>query len=289
MIPTTVILLLHLIAVATLIYAKNDHSLSKRHILWRFTGVDLFLALFITINTILGIYGLVAALSAFLFIFVGKLISFPRKSLVILAYVLLGVYSFALAIHIIPGFYRPLILEEVISTNQNIFQLYLSTDKALAGLLLLAYIVNVIVVPKIKWVMFSISGAVFIIILSLLLGISLDIKYGNYLLWFIPINLFVTCLAEEIFFRGIIQKGINKVFPDTFWGGLFTVLIVSYLFIAAHGMLYIDTPIALLYFCAGFLYALTYQLTQSILLSILAHFSVNILHILLLEYPLTIT
>ncbi len=286
MISTEFILASHVCLVLFIGYTKWNSELVKQALIGKFNLIDITLFLFIIINAILNIYSPIASLMAMLFLALGKTSSLLTGTWLNISLLLVGVLALILSVHVIPGFYRPLILEEVISSNQKTFQLFLSTDKAFVGLILFAYVVNQIMPVKPKWILISVLAPITIILTALLFGLSLDLKYGNYLLWFIPLNLMITCLAEEIFFRSMIQKWLSKTLPDSVFGSFVTISLVTYLFLLAHGIYFPDSLVDLLYLLASFLYALIYYLTGSVLLSILTHFILNLLHILLLEYPL---
>lgn len=200
---------------------------------------------------------------------------------------LLALWCLVLATHQIPGFARPSLLHNVIiSAGQGPFSLSLGLDKAFVGAILFIYLMPSGRPGTGSWLWTALLSAAAMILLAVVLGIRFDVKVGSYLLWFIPVNLLITCLAEEMFFRKIVQDNMNKLFGPHIFGAILAVLVTGYLFILAHGIVYPASSVAILYAAASLLYALVYQYSKRVELAILTHFMVNLAHILLLPYPL---
>lgn len=122
------------------------------------------------------------------------------------------------------------------------------------------------------------------------LGVQPDPKWGAYVLCFAFFNLFVTCVKEELFFRCILQEGIQhlccRFIGHRQLSTLATLGLSALIFTAAHFHTGPGAPLRLLLiFLAGILYALVYQLTRSVSLAIVTHFIVNLLHFSLFTYP----
>jgi membrane protease YdiL (CAAX protease family) len=97
------------------------------------------------------------------------------------------------------------------------------------------------------------------------------------------VNLFFVCLSEEAFFRGFIQRELSAALRGTRFGAAIAVAVSAGLFGLAHfggGMSYVVLATA-----AGLGYAIVYQRTRSIEMSMLAHFALNTVHFLLFTYP----
>jgi uncharacterized protein len=96
------------------------------------------------------------------------------------------------------------------------------------------------------------------------------------------VNLFVTCIAEEVFFRGIILKELLNSFY--FRNGKYLALALSsIIFGIVHfngGPLFI-----LVATIAGLLYGAAYIKTKTVEASILCHFGANVFHFIFLTYP----
>lgn len=255
---------------------------------------DLLALLLIAGSYVLGAVDQTGLLVALGFLLTAKAFSLIRPEwpglIRLLLYCLPGLAALALAIHLLPGFSRYLLVDEqVISTlAAQPFSLYLGVDKALAAAVLFMYLMPQ--QPQLlstRWLLIVVSAPLLIILVALLLGVPADLKAGAYLWWFIPVNLLVTCLAEELFFRRWFQQGLINLLPAKPWAGLVCVLATSYVFLLAHGILLPDSETAFLYLLASLLYAGIYQLTRRVELAVVVHFSMNMSHILLLPYPLS--
>lgn len=200
--------------------------------------------------------------------------------------------SILLFYHKIPGFSNWQIVKGVIlSTNGLPFSSYLNFDKPLIGLLLLGFGALPLLKSKKDWYRvlvqtapIAIGGTFIIAGLAWLFGyIKFEPKWGNFLIvWFIS-NLFFTAIAEEVLFRGFIQRYLSIAFQKTRFGNELALLIASVLFAAVHtagGLAYI-----LLAFVAGILYGWAYIKTNRIEASILTHIFLNLTHILFFTYP----
>ncbi|MCX2783932.1 CPBP family intramembrane metalloprotease [Microbulbifer thermotolerans] len=95
------------------------------------------------------------------------------------------------------------------------------------------------------------------------------------------INLLVVCISEEGFFRWVLQRG-----GELFLGRWIAALVVTALFTLLHTG-WAVSPLALgLVSLAGFGYALLWCLRRNFWVCVLAHWGVNLLHLLFLPYPL---
>jgi uncharacterized protein len=98
-----------------------------------------------------------------------------------------------------------------------------------------------------------------------------------------PVNLLLTCLTEEAFFRGFIQRELRVALGNRQSAPVIAVITSAALFGVAHiagGWRYV-----LLSTVAGLGYALIYERTQRVEFSIAAHFVLNATHFLLFTYP----
>ena len=96
-------------------------------------------------------------------------------------------------------------------------------------------------------------------------------------------NLFFVCVAEESFFRGLIQGGLANLAPSIFPWKWLPLVVSSSLFGLNHyegGLPYI-----LLAAFAGTFYGYIYRKTNKIQSSIFVHFGLNLTHFLLFSYP----
>ena len=177
----------------------------------------------------------------------------PRAELRVLWIALL----LALALHALPGFDNPLLWQGRATPNSEVYRLFWSFDKGVAGWLLLL----------------------------LVLGLAQEsgmIAYAPKLpVWLLPwlfANFFLTALPEEALFRHGLQRWLeNRVEP------LPALIAASLLFGAAHvaggwGWVGLAT-------LAGLGYGLIYAATRQVALAALAHLAFNTAHLLLFTYP----
>lgn len=197
----------------------------------------------------------------------------------------------ALAAHLLPGFNNLQVLSNVEkSINSMPFTLYLNFDKPMILFVLLllspALLINKKPITLFKAHNRSRLSAlvvlVFILLFSLAIFFSL-IKYDpqlpNWWWLFALNNLLLTCIIEEVFFRGFIQQRLTSLINP-----LTGIILTSLLFGIAHftgGFHYV-----ILATLAGFLYGLVYLNTGKLWHAILLHFCFNMVHLALFTYPL---
>ena len=201
------------------------------------------------------------------------------------------VCAIALATHEVPGIHNVLLFDSVtLSSGAAPYTLYWNYDKALAGVLLYALCVQ----PQrpTQWRRAALATAV-LVVLTPALAVVLAMA-ANYVVWepkwpillplWIPANLLVTCVAEEVLFRGILQRYLARALQRAVsWAGLAALLVSAAAFGIAHiagGVTY-----AVLAGIAGVGYGAAYHATQRVEASIVVHFSVNVTHLLLFTYP----
>lgn len=201
------------------------------------------------------------------------------------------VLSLALALHLVPGFKNPLLVENVkFSPASAPFTQYANFDKASVGLfLLLFFCPRVSSVKELVQLLRSTALpatvlAVAVLALSLGAGFTrIDVKLPAFTLVFLATNLLFTCVAEEAFFRGLVQSKIAAALSKRRYGSAIAISASGLLFGLAHlagGPLY--TLFATL---AGLGYAYIYAKTKRIEAAIATHFVVNALHFIFLTYP----
>jgi len=188
--------------------------------------------------------------------------------------------------HRLPGFENPVMLEQVRLTADAIpYSLYMNFDKASLALALL-FGMRVRPPNRHEWERgFAKAWKVFPVAIVSLLGLSLYTGYvdwspkvGVYLVFWIPANLLVTCVAEEGIFRqmmlGWVPEGRQRVFA----------LAVSSL---CFGLLHYQGGIMYIFLAtvAGVFYGLAFLKSKHLVFSVLTHFGVNLVHLLLFTYP----
>lgn len=192
--------------------------------------------------------------------------------------------SLLLAAHLLPGFTLLPIGPPQDLGGAAPWQLRISPDKAMVAALLLAWWLGQ---PRTAWRSISLtvlaSGAslIFVPLLALAFGVlGWQPKWPALFLPWLLINLGITCLAEELIFRGLLQRELVRRF-----GAAIGIGLASVLFGAAH--LPAGAGFAGLATLAGLGYGLAFHYAGDRLwVAVLLHGAVNSLHILLLTYPL---
>ena len=225
------------------------------------------------------------------------------------------VSSLALAVHVVPGFNNlPIVINELITSDAVPYTLYANFDKGMAGLLVCAYFfsksqttkaldtttplttasntttANIVTVKtstitKLKQPFFIIICTVLATLtVALMIGlVGFSPKVPDFWLAFIAINLLFTCVAEEAFFRGLLQTKLSQLITVKRLA-IFAPLITAAVFALAHfigGWSYV-----LVSGVAGFGYSYIFYKTQRLEWAILCHWLVNISHFFLFTYPM---
>lgn len=188
------------------------------------------------------------------------------------------------AAHLVPGFSAtPLWPPRQLSADAAPYILRLSWDKLLVGVTLLAWwlgqktpnnplSLNV-------WLTATLTLLV-VPLLALALGlVSWQPKWPAQLWQWLAVNLGVAVLAEELLFRGLLQSRLVS------WLGAWPGIgLTTLLFAAVH--LPFSPLFAVVAAIAGLGYGLIFHFSGRISLAIALHGAVNLLHLLLLSYPL---
>jgi membrane protease YdiL (CAAX protease family) len=199
--------------------------------------------------------------------------------------------ALGLGLHAFPGFANALLWHDItFSPNSAPYTLYLNVDKTLAGLLILGLCYDGLLVSREGWAAMLRRAAPIVAVNTLVvIGLALALGFVRFdpkwttLFWpWAVVNLLFTCVAEEAFFRGLIQRQLDRRLPVRHKTAIAvgTSAILFGLAHAAGGPAYV-----LLSTVAGLGYALAFQRTQRIEVAILAHFTLNATHFLLLTYP----
>ncbi|WP_455203413.1 CPBP family intramembrane glutamic endopeptidase [Kaarinaea lacus] len=201
------------------------------------------------------------------------------------------VLALAFGFHILPGFSLLTVVAPVqLSPEALPYSLRFSLEKPLVGLFILAYWQSLAASGKdwttliVKTVPIAVLTIFAVIILSLLLNyVSIDFKWPAFLGFWLWGNLFFTCMAEEAFFRGLIQHRLQQSLEGQSYAAPVSIVVAALLFGIAHfggGWQYV-----LLSMVAGIGYGFVYHKTQRIESSIMLHFMMNLTHILFFTYP----
>lgn len=193
-----------------------------------------------------------------------------------LSLIVLMALSLALAIHALPGFSAIPVFAE---------QDYRNLDKACVAFVLLALVTPRIVhwrelqsALAVTWPSFLIAPIVLFSLVWWLGGIDMP-RFGTFQYFWLWAwgNLLVTCVAEELFFRGLVQRYLTTKWRDKRFGWLAAICLASLLFGLAHiggGLSFV-----LLASVAGLFYGTVYHLSRRIEIAILLHFVINLLYV----------
>ncbi|HSX72542.1 MAG TPA: CPBP family intramembrane glutamic endopeptidase, partial [Pseudomonas sp.] len=186
--------------------------------------------------------------------------------------------------HLLPGFEpTPLWPPRQLSADAPPYALRLSWDKLLLGLILLAWwLGQPSRQPARTGRVLAVGAATLLAVPLLALGLGLvgwQPKWPEQLWLWLMVNLGVTVLAEELLFRAWLQSALV-----TRLGAVGGVALTALLFGAAHAPF---SPLfAVVATVAGLGYGLVFHLSGRLWPALLLHGAVNLLHLLLLSYPL---
>lgn len=212
----------------------------------------------------------------------------PLRAVALTVTILLAL---ALAMHKLPGFTNPLLIDRVqLSANALPFTQYANFDKGAVGLILLAWLCQRVSSWSELGKVLRQTLPVLVLTVAATLGFALaagvvdiDVKLPQQTLSFIVVNLLFTVIAEEAFFRGLLQARLAAALQRFRWGPWLAVAVSALLFGAAHlggGLRY-----GILAGIAGIGYAWAYHRTQRIEAAILVHIALNAVHFIGFTYP----
>ncbi|AMO92816.1 CAAX protease self-immunity family protein [Collimonas fungivorans] len=232
-----------------------------------------------------------AVLELALFCLLAYLATTARRNLRLLFGVVAAILALALALHKLPGFNNPILLFQLrLSADSAPFTQYANFDKGAAGLVLLAFMCTR-ASSAADWRKLlrqtgpiALSAVIAVLGLATAIGyVKPDFKISQVSALFLSTNLFFTVVAEEAFFRGLLQDRLALSLARFRYGPLLAVACSALLFGAAHiagGGTYV-----LLATVAGLAYAYAYYVTQRIEAAIIVHFAVNAVHFIGFTYP----
>jgi len=218
-----------------------------------------------------------------------------HRSLRLLGGLLTLLLALALAMHKLPGFVNPVLLKGVLVSPDGIpFTQYVNLDKACVGLVLLALVSQRSSSLAQLWAALRTGAPIAALTVAAVMAAALaggfvrvEPKLPAYTLQFVVVNLFFTVIAEETFFRGLIQgqlaRWLAQCWRQARWCGPLAVVISALLFGAAH--LAGGPAYAALAALAGLGYAYAYHATGRIEAAITTHLLVNTVHFIGLTYP----
>ena len=211
-----------------------------------------------------------------------------RRTLAWSAVVILAV---ALAMHQIPGIHNVLVLDGVsVSALSADYTLYWNYDKGFAGVVL--YSVCVQPQESKRWSRAIVATGTVAILTLVAVGLAAtatgfvawDPKWPAILGVWVPANLLLTCVAEETFFRGLLQRHLAGFLRGRVSAPALTALLVG---AVAFGVAHFAWGTAYVLFAtlAGIGYGTAYHVTGRVEAGILVHFLLNLSHLILFSYP----
>ena len=202
--------------------------------------------------------------------------------------------SFAIAMHAFTGFNNPIIASNTqLSSDSPPFTLYWNIDKTFVAFCLVLVYVSINqydAIPRKRMFRNGVLSGILVLFITLSIAwgtglVRWEPKLPDLFVWWFVGNLFITCVAEEVFFRGIIQYQLEQSLKAlTRYAWLIALVISGLLFGIAHyaqGPLYVMVAII-----AGCGYGLVYYVTKKIEASILTHLLLNAIHFLMFSYPM---
>lgn len=198
-----------------------------------------------------------------------------------------------LFLHAVPYFNNPRVFDSFhFSERSTAYSKHWNYDKTAAGLIMLAYFGQVCRSAacfknafRAAWLAALVTIAV-TLSLALAVGsgyIAPDFKFSLVILLWAWGNLFFTCVAEEMLFRGVVQRYLSALSNAAPYR-LFIVVLVGVLFGLAHfggGPAYV-----VLASVAGIGYGYVYYRSGRIETAILTHFLLNATHAVFFTYPM---
>jgi uncharacterized protein len=202
------------------------------------------------------------------------------------------VLGLLLATHALPGFDNPVVIRDaVLSPGARPYSQFVNFDKGIAGILLVG--IGFMLRPTQAGSRRAALADTVLILLATVaatLALSVALGYVRYeprwtpVFWtWAPVNLLLTCVGEEAFFRGFVQRELARGLEGRPGAGPIAIAASGGLFGLAHAAG--GWPYVLLATVAGTGYALVLQRTGRLEMAILTHFAVNATHFLLFTYP----
>lgn len=201
---------------------------------------------------------------------------------------LVALAALALSVHLVPGVANPLVFAGKLHEGARPMKFYLNFDKGFVGVILLAVFVPRGVAEFSSARTWGSLGLVCVLTFAAVFGLAwgsgairFEPKWPDFAWTFLFANFFFVALAEEAFFRGLLQEQLARLLGQgSVWRVVLPIAFSAVFFGLAHG-----PAMAVLASVAGLGYALAYARTRSILAPTLLHFGVNAAHFGLFSYP----
>ena len=215
---------------------------------------------------------------------------FP-KALRALSWGVVVILAVALAMHQMPGIHNVLVLDGVsVSALSAEYTLYWNYDKGFAGVVL--YSVCVQPQQSAPWKRAIVVTGTAAVLTGVVVGVAAtatgfvawDPKWPAILGVWVPANLLLTCVAEETFFRGVLQRHLGGFLRGRVSEPALAALLAG---AVAFGVAHFagGTTYVVLATVAGIGYGAAYHVTGRVEASIVVHFLLNLAHLVLFSYP----
>ncbi|WP_226643790.1 CPBP family intramembrane glutamic endopeptidase [Microbulbifer variabilis] len=184
--------------------------------------------------------------------------------------------------NVIPGSERIQILDPYSDSSGNLIYASFSSGKAIIAISLLAFMLR----QKQTLMRIDLAYLSLAIIIPVTVGLALyglSIKFSFAIVVAAFINLLIVCISEEGFFRWLLQRGLEETFASWRW---VSVPIVTVIFVLLHIGWSAEPAALILLSLASFCYSILWYLRRNFWLCLLTHWGVNVLHMLILPYPL---
>lgn len=192
-------------------------------------------------------------------------------------------WSVAMAAHLLPGFNNPVVLDQVLTgPDSRPFTLHLNADKPMVFFALLLAWQPLLIQDsslRVRPLVVAVALAVALFPLALVAGaLQVEPSLPSWTLLFILTNLLMTCLTEEAFFRGFLQKALIARVSVT--AGIATTSVL-------FGLVHAPAGLAVVVFATllGAACGMAHWFGGRLRYAVWVHFGFNLTHLLLFTYP----
>ncbi|AWF79385.1 hypothetical protein BTJ40_00260 [Microbulbifer sp. A4B17] len=185
-------------------------------------------------------------------------------------------------LNMLPGSERIQVLPAYSDSSGNLIYASINSGKAVIAIALLAFMLRMKQTFRLTDLPFLLLAILTPVVFGLFLYTP-SLKLSGTIAIAAIINLLIVCISEEGFFRWILQRGTEQLLGQWRW---LSIPIVATVFVLVHGGWSTDLSAVILLVVASICYALLWSLRQNFWICVMAHWGVNLLHMLLLPYPL---
>lgn len=241
------------------------------------------LAAWICVATYFGILSTTALIASAIGLGLAAWLRNASGPLAAVGWAALILWSLAMAAHLIPGFNNPTALDNVLSgPASRPFTLHLNADKPLVFFaLLLSWRPLLERDHRTQVVPLLLSAALALALFPLAVAsgaLATELSLPQWVLLFALVNLLMTCLVEEAFFRGFLQKALTARIGTT--GG---ISVASLLFGVVH---YPAGPAVMVFATLlGIACGMGQWYGGRLRYAVWIHFGFNLVHLLIFTYP----